>query len=464
MALVTTTSVSAQDSLENSRVFSVHELQTDLVFWRNRLETKHPLIYLYRPKYKVDHFFDSLYFAIDHPMSELEFFKHIAPVSSYLCDGHNTILPSKLTIESIRSDRQLFPFEVEYFDDRLHVIRNVSADEEILEGDEIKEINGIDVLEIRKNIMSLTPHEGHNEQLAVGTINDLFRFYYQLYYGFPDQYDITLQYSDDSQKSFVVPSQNLGEIRAFHEQRYPEDSIRSKHGIYYESFDEAKIGLLTITTFDAEAFKYNNQRFRSEIRRVFREIKHSKTEQLIIDLRDNEGGNPDFVKVLLKHLFDHCFEQAKEFRIVEHPGQEDFERRTEKKWYPWFGIGNFSPANNHFDGKLVVLHNENTFSAAVGVLSVLEKYDRATFIGTESGGNPIVMGGYINKTRWQLPNTSIQISSGVHCTLFNDLDQNTGRGIIPDIEIKRDLFDTLTNYDACLEFTLEYLRDVVRSK
>ncbi|PHR35487.1 MAG: hypothetical protein COA38_02180 [Fluviicola sp.] len=448
---------SAQSDTVADRKFSVVELRTDLSFWRNRLETKHPLIYLYQSKAEVDNYFDSLNWAIEQPMTEIEFFNHIAPVSSFLRDGHNTILPSDVSLNAMRKTKMLLPLDLKYFGEHLYVLRNLSANLTIKPGDEVSTINGVDVLEIKERLLRMVPQEGNNQQLAIGTINDLFRFYYQIVYGFPDHNELTIQYPDASEKQFSLESRNLKEIRAIRTLRYPKLPPRKPRGIYFEELEDGKNAILTISTFDQETLKHSKQRFRSEIRGIFRQLKKSKTENLILDLRDNPGGNPDFVKVVLKHLFDHRFEQAKEFRIVQRAGAENFNLRTRKKWYPWFGIGKFSPAHNHFDGKIVVLHDANTFSAGVEVLSVLRKYDRATFIGSESGGNPVIMGGFISKTQWELPNTKLQFSSGTHCRLFEDLEKNTGRGIIPDIEVVPDLFDTLTGYDSCLEYALEMI-------
>lgn len=447
----------AQTEIDQDKKFPVDQLRTDLSFWRNRLEIKHPLIYLYRSKAEVDNYFDSLNWSIVHPMTEIEFFKHIAPVSWFLCDGHNTILPSDAIMDEMRETKLLLPFDLEYFDGHLHIVRNLSDNLEINEGDEVTAINGVDVHTMREQILHLVPKEGNNDQLGIGVLNDLFRFYYHILYGYSDEQQLTIHYSDDSTRQFSIRSRNLNDLRATRTLRYPE-SRRIPRGIHFKELDEGKSALLTISTFDQETLKHSKQRFRSKIRGIFRQLKKSNTENLIIDLRDNPGGNPDFVKVVLKHLFDHRFEQAKEFRIVERAGAENFNFRTRKKWLPWFGIGNFSPAHNHFDGRIIVLQDENTFSAGVEVLSVLRKYDRATFIGAESGGNPVIMGGFIIKTRWELPNTKLQFSSGTHCTLFGELEKNTGRGSIPDYSIQPSLEDVLNGKDACLEFALDMIR------
>lgn len=103
--------------------------------------------------------------------------------------------------------------------------------------------------------------------------------------------------------------------------------------------------------------------------------------------------------------------------------------------------------------------NEGTFSAGVILASVLRKYNRAVFVGNETGGNPIIMAGYLIKTSWKLPNTKIQMGSGTLCTMYDDIRQNQGRGLVPDYIVKPEPEDILTKQDRYLLYTLDIIRN-----
>lgn len=106
----------AQSDTIFTKVFSVEELHEDLNYWRDRLEKKLPILYLYKSKSEVDHKFDSIHNAIDHPMNELEFYKMLTPLTSYIQDGHNSIIPSEPVMEKLRNCNDLFPLDARWID------------------------------------------------------------------------------------------------------------------------------------------------------------------------------------------------------------------------------------------------------------------------------------------------------------------------------------------------------------
>jgi len=92
--------------------------------------------------------------------------------------------------------------------------------------------------------------------------------------------------------------------------------------------------------------------------------------------------------------------------------------------------------------------------------SVLRNNNRAIFVGNETGGNPIVMAGYLIKTSWKLPNTKIQIGIGSLCRIYGDLSLNQGRGLVPDFIIKTTAEDILSLKDRHLNYTLKLIGDL----
>ena len=69
------------------------------------------------------------------------------------------------------------------------------------------------------------------------------------------------------------------------------------------------------------------------------------------------------------------------------------------------------------------------------------------------------MAGYLIKSSWELPNTKIQFGSGTLCTLYDDLDLNQGRGLVPDHIIKILPEDFLSSRDRCLEYALQLIKE-----
>jgi hypothetical protein len=88
----------------------------------------------------------------------------------------------------------------------------------------------------------------------------------------------------------------------------------------------------------------------------------------------------------------------------------------------------------------------------------LSKYNQATFLGSESGGNPILLSGNYLKEMRKLPNTKITHYSGFIATIYNDLGLNEGRGLLPNHEVRLTIEDVLNGRDRCLEKTLELIQ------
>ncbi len=63
----------------------------------------------------------------------------------------------------------------------------------------------------------------------------------------------------------------------------------------------------------------------------FNQIQTNQIDNLVIDLRENGGGNPDYVKEVLQYLFAKPFEQTIECRIVKAASKEKLSERTRKK-------------------------------------------------------------------------------------------------------------------------------------
>ena len=105
-----------------------------------------------------------------------------------------------------------------------------------------------------------------------------------------------------------------------------------------------------------------------------------------------------------------------------------------------------------------MLINESTFSAGVILASTLKRENRATFIGTETGGNPVIMSGFFMRSTWQLPNTRIQITPATLATIYNPIELNTGRGLIPDHIIELTPEQLALSEDVYLNYTLDLIK------
>ncbi|MGB0983420.1 MAG: S41 family peptidase [Saprospiraceae bacterium] len=437
------------------KIYSTEELQEDFRALRKHIETNNPLAFVYHSRASIQQKLDSVEVLVNRPMTESEFYRLISPIASMTKDGHNLIMPSASRMKGIRKSPFNIPLNIRFLENKLVIIRNLSNDKKLKSGQIITAINGVSTNDIVHHLMKVLPQEGNQTEYPKHIIDTWFGYFYNLHYGFHKNYVIQSSDKNKTQES-TIKGELMDTIYARKVERYP-NSITPKMGIEVEVLnDTLGIALLTIPTFATSILKdrYNQKHFKKQINRCFDVIFQKNVQHLIIDVRSNGGGNPAFASHILKFLFDKKFEQAQEARVIKDASKDDFMARTTSKWFPWYGVGTFKPKRKNYKKNLYVLMNGGTFSSAVEFVTTLNKYNRATFIGSESGGNPIIMSGNYLKEMRKLPNTKITHYSGFICTIYDDLSLNTGRGLLPHHEVKLTINDVLEGKDKCLEKTL----------
>jgi C-terminal processing protease CtpA/Prc len=213
------------------------------------------------------------------------------------------------------------------------------------------------------------------------------------------------------------------------------------------------------------------QDFYAFIDSVFLDLKERNVENLIIDVRNNEGGEESFGGYLYSYLSTGDFQYYKKITVaqkepvtfLEHawmppPYEEERKKFVEKDGEVlWLGQPYLSlkPAQrNAFRGKVFILVNGFSFSVTSEFAAVVHHHKRATFIGEETGGAY-----YGNNSGVfsivHLPNTKL----GIGIPLLGFYSNVSGyshvdRGIIPHHEVKRTVDELINGKDAVLEFTL----------
>lgn len=229
--------------------------------------------------------------------------------------------------------------------------------------------------------------------------------------------------------------------------------------IYTQVNDSLQTVTLTINTFNDNVIKANHHSSpRKVINEQFDIILKTGYSNLIIDIRDNDGGKSSNGTKVLKYLLSSRFKIKESVRVVRNKHKEALMKRTRPALYGQFERGTYKPHKHRFKGDVYVLVNSGSTSAAVVFAATLYRHKRATFIGTEMGGNPIVMGGGLWDNVKDTPNTKISFSFADKCSILNDLKLNTGHGLIPDFVVEKSYEDFILNYDTIMLFTLKLIK------
>jgi C-terminal processing protease CtpA/Prc len=195
---------------------------------------------------------------------------------------------------------------------------------------------------------------------------------------------------------------------------------------------------------------FSHARLPSFFRKSFRNIKKQKIKNLVIELRENGGGNIINSTRLARYISDHPFKVADTVAAtsLKFPYPSLVRNGFIYKFQSWFVTSRkddgrlhyrmyekkyFTPyEKHHFDGKVFLLTGGFTFSASTLFIDPLVGQKNVIIIGEETGG-----GAYgntaVNVPDLTLPNTGIRVRLPLYRLVADKNLPHNGRGIMPDI-------------------------------
>ncbi len=224
--------------------------------------------------------------------------------------------------------------------------------------------------------------------------------------------------------------------------------------------------------------------FKDYLAACIRDINRQAVTNLIIDLRHNGGGDTELVKQLVYHLTSRDdlrdsqrFEYNPEVSAFYDPkGSREFHSWYRKKFgadppskellptpdqeRPFFhritdpaSSFHVAPDRPVFNGKVIVLANQNTGSAASLLTGLIQDNRLATIVGTTTANNPT---GPTGMTPFKLPRSRIMVSLPTeYCE--RALPSN-GEILQPDYWVENSVSDLHLGRDAVFERALELLQ------
>jgi C-terminal processing protease CtpA/Prc len=339
----------------------------------------------------------------------------------HLRDGHTAIMMPASYRKEI-SGR--LPLQVRWIENQVLVIENTSqrdGEKAIKPGMELISINGEDVQSyIKKHV---TPY------LHFSTPQDsIERIYrYDLFQAKPnEQWELTFR---STEGKLIKQRFTFNKVEAF----------TSRLPLLQYSVLPGNIGYLQLNSFGDEKIV---QQFDS----IFPAL--SKTSSLIIDVRNNGGGNGGNGFEILGYLTDKPFYTGKTFIRHYSPVGRSWNgvekgNIEEDNWRPY--------KNKLYSNPVIILTSGATYSAAEDFTATFKNMKRGLVFGEPSGGStgqPVF---------FTLPGGGI----GYACSkrdFFSDGTEFVGVGIQPDIRIHPSAKSIVAGKDDVLEAALNYLQ------
>ncbi len=460
-------SCSVSRNYNPNKKYPQEELQQDYSLLRQILEKKHPSLYWYTPKDSMDYFFDEGYKAIGDSMTELQFgWKILAPLTSSIHCGHTSVAMSKGWNHFIRNKRiPSFPLFVKTWSDTMMVTGTLTRkDSAIRKGDFITSINGIKTAEMIRIMFDYMSEDGYANNVNYIRLSSSFPYFHRNIFGLYKNYFVTYTDSNGIEKSVSLPYYEPSPDSVRNKLKMKRQKISHQkriNDIRSLEFDSS-FALMTVTGF-------SKGRLNNFFRRSFRELHKKNVQNLVIDLRANGGGDINKSVLLTRFLrntkfkvADSAYSKSKNFSPFTKNISSGFlnnlglvfvtrKRNDEKYHFGYWERHEFSPRRkNHFDGKVYVLTNGLTFSAAALFCNAVKGQENITIAGEETGGGWYGNSGILIPNI-VLPNTKLKVRLPFFRLVQYQHIPVKGTGVIPDLYIGPNWRDILNGVDTKIE-------------
>jgi hypothetical protein len=455
----------------------------DFKWLRFALEYVHPRLYKYDDKKTVDARFDSLSRLINREISGLDFLALVSKTNAAVRCGHLYTIPQGQIAKEVLQ-KKVLPFHIKVLDNKIYV-RNDCSNPSIRNGSQILTINGKSDKEIFSAIMRGIASDGFIQTRKQRLMERYFFYpfhgfdlYYHLHADRSDLFKIEyIEYGTNKRKSVTVKGVSIDERQKILLKEYAidEQAWFKTPSPRYEIDKQNDFALLTVSrSFYNKSIDPN---FDSLLNSAFSQIKNEKISNLILDLRNNEGGDERQQMELISYLYNKPFKLYQniylshlDFRplrqvIIERDtsdlvfkNDDEYMRRINDNL--WINNYDYSdnlllklPKDNVFTGKLYVLMNGICFSSGADLVSDLKKVTSADFIGEETGGTFEGPTGGDNIVI-QLPNSKIMVRISPNIQLgFMYQKHPIGRGVLPTHPVKYTIKDIVEGKDLEMELT-----------
>jgi len=438
------------------------ELKADLDFLFKTIDEVHVNMYAYISEDEFAKYRDVLYQQIDQPMSRIEFYKLTAPIVAKLKNGHTNVLPCyEAFMDYVKAGGKVFYLELSW-DGQEAILRNTYGQASLPTGGKILSINGEPAHQVLQRMSGRFASECKNFNTAILGGPDILAVFFWIEYGPVESLDLRMESLDGTVSDFVLSALTSAELQKVRGAQKKRESAFS-----YRSLETRNMGLIKLDSWR------DLNKFRVFLTETFEKIRQDQISNLIIDLRNNPGGNSQLAEALLGYLTDEPINMAEETRIKISPQLRQAQPGTlEGIWADFpdqprdngdvitikaIGPQGKEPGENplRYTGNTFVLIGPKTASTSVMFAATVRHMGAGTLIGQETGDTTACYGDCLT---FRLPNSNLRFQ--VACKYFAyPGGKPYGRGVLPHHEVNPTPEDLGKGVDTVLDYTLKLIED-----
>lgn len=465
-------------------------LRQDFELIKTMLLEVHPGLYRYNDEISIQKELAVLQQTFNSPITHGEAYLAISKLLASLQCGHTfaSFFNQNGLIKSvIHWQRDKLPFTFRWVEDRMIVQYDATQNQELPAGTEILKINGYRTQEILEQLIPYVSSDGAGRAARVAQLEvqgfdfryDAFDVFHPLVFPL-DQAVWTLKIrrlgAIDSEE-LVIPTITSAARYSTLVSRYPSFPKDRNAMLTYE-IKEDGVGVLKLGSFGLMGWKRLTKDYKAFYKEAFTAFTKHKVKHLIIDIRDNMGGNDEMKDELATYFnVDQFIDNSREGRTRYLHFPESLKAYIQSWGNPWYydlskdrpkqEEGYYIFPRSHsinqknkkkpsvFTGEVYLLTSPRNGSLAYYLAKDFKTFEIGTSLGQETDGNlQGINGGQILFLR--LPNSGIEIDFPVMGDFSLTLQPN--QGVKPDIPIRAKVEDAQQGIDTEMEYVLEMIR------
>jgi len=458
-----------------SATLSPEQAKADLTSLYEGLQSGHYNLYANRTQVEYDALYTERLDAISTPLSRFDVWRELQLFAAFGNVAHARInFPGEVYGAYRDSGGKAFPIYLRIVGGRAYVGEDYSGVDAVSAGDEILSLDGASMSEwlarTARYLSADTPYIAHS------MLETSFPAYLWLVAGEQEEYRLELRKNNNRKMQVRIEALTYEELVANIESTPPAFSL--DYNARESKIIDSEIAYLRPGPFyNAENPErvWDNSAYLDFINESFSSFLEAGTSVLIIDLRNNPGGDSSFSDPMISWIADQPFRFASRFLVrssdeaaasnqarldsnpdaaesvsgryaeafAATPRGEDFD----------FDIAYAEPREGaRFEGDVYVMVNRNSYSNAVNTASIFKDYGWAKIVGEPTADFATTYGAMEHFT---LPHSGLLVDFPKAHIIRPSGDETPG-GVTPDISIDTPIEARTT--DVVLDTLIETLR------
>ena len=363
-------------------------------------------------------------------ISVWEMYVKLQPLIARIGDGHTSLFFPFNDVLNENTPRIPVNMAVTN-DNKVKVVFSVGN--KISAGSEIVRINHVAIEDMFKKMLYY--QSGETEVYKMNKVHENFSQFFLILYS-SDLYDIEyIEPGKTKVSRIVLKPCSSKELVEWKKKTQPTVSKLNGEPYSFKLVPEKNMAIMDFKSF----VNPNNMEMFADS--MFTTLRQNNIKNLIIDVRENGGGDSRVGDILLSYISDKPFCQFQKYLARVTPfTQELMRNKMDIGWYYGeIGIEDFVQPKDHdeehYRGNIILLISNHTFSSASSFSWTFKEFGMGKVVGEETGGVNVSFGDVIY---YEMPNSGLIASVSLKKFWQYNADENHIHGTIPDYCVPRE--------------------------